>query len=51
MMDEFKNLMEKIDINIIDKKIYDDPLLLKNTTELLSKANTLLSQKKNVSAK
>ncbi len=48
MMDEFKNLMEKIDINIIDKKIYDDPLLLKNTTELLSKANTLLSQQKNI---
>ena len=48
MLEEFNSLMERIDINIQDKKIYDDPILLKNTTELLSSANLLLSQQKNV---
>ena len=48
MLSEFKNLMNKIDQNIQDKKIYDDPLLLKNTTELLCSANILLSKEKNI---
>ena len=48
MLNEFQNIMKKIDQNIQDKKIYDDPLLLKNTTELLSSANTLLSNQKNI---
>ena len=48
MLDEFQNLMNKIDNNILDKKIYDNPLLLKNTTELLSSANILLSKEKNI---
>ncbi len=48
MLSEFQNLMNKIDQNIQDKKIYDDPLLLKNTTELLSSANILLSKEKNI---
>ena len=48
MIEEFQDLMKKIDINIQDKKIYDDPLLLKNTTELLSSANILLSKEKNI---
>ena len=48
MLEEFNSLMERIDINIQNKKIYDDPLLLKNTTELLSSANILLSKQKNL---
>ena len=48
MLNEFQNLMNKIDQNIQDKKIYDDPLLLKNTTELLSSANNLLTKQKNI---
>ena len=48
MIEEFQDLMKKIDKNIQDKKIYDDPLLLKNTTELLSSANILLSKEKNI---
>ena len=48
MLEEFNSLMNKIDTNINDKKIYDDPLLLKNTTELLSLANLLLSKEKNI---
>ena len=48
MLEEFNSLMNKIDSNINDKKIYDDPLLLKNTTELLSSANLLLSKEKNI---
>ena len=48
MLNEFQNIMKKIDQNIQDKKIYDDPLLLKNTTELLSSANNLLSNQKNI---
>ena len=48
MINEFNDIMNKIDKNIQDKKIYDDPLLLKNTTELLSSANILLSQEKNI---
>ena len=48
MLEEFNSLMERIDINIQNKKIYDDPLLLKNTTELLSSANILLSKQKNI---
>ena len=48
MIEEFNSLIEKIDINIQNKKIYDDPLLLKNTTELLSQANILLSKEKNI---
>ena len=48
MLEEFNSLMNKIDTNINDKKIYDDPLLLKNTTELLSSANILLSKEKNI---
>ena len=48
MLKEFQQLMNKIDKNINDKKIYDDPLLLKNTTELLSSANILLSKEKNI---
>ena len=48
MLAEFNSLMERIDINIQNKKIYDDPLLLKNTTELLSQANILLSKEKNI---
>ncbi len=48
MLNEFQNIMKIIDQNIQDKKIYDDPLLLKNTTELLSSANTLLSNQKNI---
>ena len=48
MLEEFQDLMNKIDKNIQDKKIYDDPLLLKNTTELLSLANILLSKEKNI---
>ena len=48
MLSEFKNLLNKIDQNIQDKKIYDDPLLLKNTTELLCSANILLSKEKNI---
>ena len=48
MLEEFNSLMNKIDTNINDKKIYDDPLLLKNTTELLSSANLLLSKEKNI---
>ena len=48
MLKEFQLLMNKIDKNINDKKIYDDPLLLKNTTELLSSANILLSKEKNI---
>ena len=47
-MSEFNSLLDKIDININNKKIYDDPLLLKNTTELLSSANILLSKQKNI---
>ena len=43
MLSEFQNLMNKIDQNIQDKKIYDDPLLLKNTTELLYSANSIIS--------
>ena len=48
MLSQFQSLMNKIDQNIQDKKIYDDPLLLKNTTELLSSANILLSKEKNI---
>ena len=48
MFDEFQELMNRIDRNIQDKKIYDDPLLLKNTTELLCSANILLSKEKNI---
>ena len=48
MIDEFNSLIEKIDINLQDKKIYDNPILLKNTTELLSSANNLLSKQNNV---
>ena len=48
MLNEFQNLIKRIDQNIQDKKIYDDPLLLKNTTELLSSANILLSKQKNI---
>ena len=48
MLNEFQDLLNKIDKNIQDKKIYDDPLLLKNTTELLSSANILLSKEKNI---
>ena len=48
MLEEFNSLMERIDINIQNKKIYDDPHLLKNTTELLSSANILLSKQKNI---
>ena len=48
MINEFQRLINKIDENIQDKKIYDDPLLLKNTTELLSSANILLSKQKNI---
>ena len=48
MIEEFNSLMNKIDININDKKIYDNPLLLKSTTELLSSANLLLSKEKNI---
>ena len=48
MIEEFQELMNKIDKNIQDKKIYDDPLLLKKTTELLSSANILLSKEKNI---
>jgi len=48
MIEEFNNIMNKIDININNKKIYDDPLLLKGTTELLSSANLLLSKEKNI---
>ena len=48
MLSEFNSLLDKIDININNKKIYDDPLLLKNTTELLSSANILLSKQKNI---
>ena len=48
MFNEFQRLINKIDENIQDKKIYDDPLLLKNTTELLSSANILLSKQKNI---
>ena len=48
MFNEFQRLINKIDENIQDKKINDDPLLLKNTTELLSSANILLSKQKNI---
>ena len=48
MFNEFQRLINKIDESIQDKKIYDDPLLLKNTTELLSSANILLSKQKNI---
>jgi len=48
MFNEFQKLINKIDQNIQDKKIYDDPLILKNTTELLSSANILLSKQKNI---
>ena len=48
MFAEFNSLINKIDINIQNKKIYDDPLLLKHTTELLSSANLLLSKEKNI---
>ena len=48
MLAEFNSLIEKIDININNNKIYEDPLLLKNTTELLSSANILLSKQKNI---
>ena len=48
MFNEFQKLINKIDQNIQDKKIYDDPLMLKNTTELLSSANILLSKQKNI---
>ena len=48
MLSEFNSLLDKIDININNNKIYDDPLLLKNTTELLSSANILLSKQKNI---
>ena len=48
MIEEFNSLIEKIDINLQDKKIYDNPILLKNTTELLSSANNLLSKQNNV---
>ena len=48
MLSKFQSLISKIDQNIQDKKIYDDPLLLKNTTELLSSANILLSKEKNI---
>ena len=48
MFNEFQRLINKIDENIQDKKIYDDPLLLKKTTELLSSANILLSKQKNI---
>ena len=48
MLNEFQILINKIDQNIQDKKIYDDPLLLKKTTELLCSANNLLSKQKNI---
>ena len=48
MFNEFQKLINAIDQNIQDKKIYDDPLILKNTTELLSSANILLSKQKNI---
>ena len=48
MIEELNSLIEKIDINLQDKKIYDNPILLKNTTELLSSANNLLSKQNNV---
>ena len=48
MLTEFYSLMNKIDINIQNKKIYDDPLLLKHATELLFSANLLLSKEKNI---
>ena len=48
MLKEFQNLMNKIDQNIQDKKIYDNPILLKDTTELLSSANNLKKKKKNI---
>ena len=48
MFNEFQKLINKIDQNIQDKKIYDDPLMLKNTTELLSSAKILLSKQKNI---
>ena len=48
MLEEFNSLMERIDINLQDKKIYDNPILLKNTTELLSSANMLLSKQNNI---
>ena len=48
MFHEFQKILNKIDQNIQDKKIYDDPLILKNTTELLSSANILLSKQKNI---
>ena len=48
MFNEFQKLINAIDQNIQDKKIYDDPFILKNTTELLSSANILLSKQKNI---
>ena len=48
MFNEFQKLINAIDQNIQDKKIYDDPLILKSTTELLSSANILLSKQKNI---
>ena len=48
MINEFQRLIIAIDQNIQNKKIYDDPLLLKNTTELLSSANLVLSKQKNI---
>ena len=48
MLNEFQKLINKIDQNIQDKKIYEDPLFLKTTTELLCSANNLLSKQKNI---
>ena len=47
MLNDFQNLLDQIDKNIKSKEINNDPILLNQTTELLSSANLLLTRIKN----
>ena len=47
MLNDFQNLLDQIDKNIKLKEINNDPILLNQTTELLSSANLLLTRIKN----
>ena len=47
MLNDFQSLLEQIDKNIKSKEVSNDPILLNQTTELLSSANLLLTRIKN----
>ena len=47
MLNDFQNLLDQIDKNIKSKEVSNDPILLNQTTELLSSANLLLTRIKN----